>query len=98
VDRSPAADGFAPKLRPDGKVINTYAVGVAITMFAANWYRSISGTMLKGEGSFSDLENVVEITHSDVLLTRDEDLFECGKLIRSVATDARPEIRLVPQR
>jgi hypothetical protein len=88
-----------PKLRADGVTSHSDKHGLVacIGIFAANMYRKLTGTMLKGEGCFSDLNNLIEIAHSDVLLTRDKELFECSELLRTVIRDARPEIRLVPQ-
>jgi len=40
---------------------------------------------------------LMEVAHSDKLLTRDKELFECGKLVRSVLSDTGPEIVLVPR-
>jgi hypothetical protein len=44
------------------------------------------------------LETCNRMLHeSDVLLTRDRELYECGRLVNSVLPDTRPNIRFVPQ-
>lgn len=67
-------------------------------LVAANLYRRVTGTMRKGEGCLSDLPNLVEVSYGDILLTRDEELVECARLLATVVKDAQPEVRLVPRR
>ena len=74
-----------------------HAIATVIGLMAANMYRKATGTMRNGEGCFSDVWNVMEVAHSDRLLTRDIELHECGRLVKGVIKDMKPVIELVPR-
>jgi hypothetical protein len=67
-----------------------------IALLAASLYRR-TRNLGKGEGCLSDLGNMVEVAHADIVLTRDKELAACGDLVRSVLEGGRVEIRLVPR-
>jgi len=70
-------------------------IGVCAAI-SANVYRRSRG-IGKGGGCFTDLPMLVEVSHADILLTRDTELFECSKLVAAAIVDARPMVILVPQ-
>ena len=89
----------ARKLRADhvGRAVHDkHAIVGYISMYLANAYRKRNGTMRKGDGCLSDLGNLIEVAHADVLLTRDKELYECYQLARTAISNLRPQVRLVP--
>jgi hypothetical protein len=71
-----------------------------VGLVIANVWRQARNIALKGDGCFTDIPNIVELGHSDKLLTRDKELHACGKLLAATVTSEtglRPRIILVPQ-
>lgn len=90
------------KMSDHGKIADSWrnaqpmhGVLIANTLITANIYRRARSDG-KAAGCMTDLRNIVEAAHGDRFLTRDKDLFECGKLSASVTTNARLRIELVP--
>lgn len=100
VDSAPDGRGIgalkaAAKHSPRPRADKYGLVGLAV-LLCANVYRR-AHNVGKGAGCFSDLMMMVEVSHADVLLTRDTELAECWKLVASVIDDVRPQVLLVPQ-
>ena len=87
---------LAPPPREQWMNEDKHAIVIGVAFIGANLYRKLSGEMLKGEGSYRDIWNVMEVAHSSKFLTRDKELFECGKLVRGVITSGGPHIVWVP--
>ncbi len=65
-----------------------------IAILAANVWRRAQG-IGKGAGSLSDIRQIVEASRGSVFLTRDAELFECFKVVKTGLTDVTLEVRFV---